>query len=152
MDDLEWTELERGETAFRRKQFGEAAEATDSAVAATTCRPAAVPGPTTTTPQPRRRWTCSRAATRFGSTARRARGEGDYVSPATGEAGAHRVINDSRAPLRYLAVSAMTEPDVTVYPDADRSGVFVGSSPGGRDERPLEKFYEIDGEVSYRDE
>jgi len=62
------------------------------------------------------------------------------------------VINDSRAPLRYLAVSAMTEPDVTVYPDADRSGVFVGSSPGGRDERPLEKFYEIDGEVSYRDE
>lgn len=51
--------------------------------------------------------------------------------------------------MRYLALSTMTEPDVTVYPDAGTFGVYAGSPPGGREERSLEGYYEIDGDVDY---
>lgn len=43
----------------------------------------------------------------------------------------------------------MNEPDVTVYPEAETFGVFVGSPPGGRDERSLHGFYPVDGEGDY---
>lgn len=67
---------------------------------------------------------------------------GDYVALPVGEEGAHGVINDSEEPLRYLAISTMREPDITVYPDADAIGVFAGSPPGGRGERTVEGFFE----------
>lgn len=73
----------------------------------------------------------------------------DYVAFPPGEAGAHRVINDSDAPLRYLMFSTMTDPDVTVYPDSEKFGVYAGAPPGGREERTLEGYYPIDGDVSY---
>ena len=75
--------------------------------------------------------------------------EGDYVSLPTGESGGHRVVNDSEGALRDLAVSTMDDPDVTVYPDADTFGVYVGSPPGGREERSLEGYYRIDDDVPY---
>lgn len=56
--------------------------------------------------------------------------------------GAHRVINDSDESLRYLVISTMRDPDVTVYPDVDAIGVFAGSPPGGREERTVEGFFE----------
>ncbi|GAA0649490.1 cupin domain-containing protein [Salarchaeum japonicum] len=74
---------------------------------------------------------------------------GDYVSLPADESGGHRVVNDSAEPLRYLAVSTMNEPDVTVYPDAGRFGVFVGSPPGGRGERTLHGYYRIEDDVPY---
>lgn len=76
-------------------------------------------------------------------------GPGDYVPFPTGEAGAHRVINDSDAPLRYLVLSTMSEPDVTVYPDSGKFGVFGGAPPGGREERVVEGYYYLDSDVSY---
>jgi len=45
----------------------------------------------------------------------------------------------------------MNEPDVTVYPEMDKFGVFVGSPPGGRGERTLEGYYHIDDETDYWD-
>jgi len=75
--------------------------------------------------------------------------EGAYVHVPPGEAGAHRVINDSEEPLRYLAVSTMREPDVTVYPDSGKIGVFGGSPPGGREERTVSGYYRRDDDVSY---
>lgn len=74
---------------------------------------------------------------------------GDYVALPADESGGHRVINDGDAPLRYLAISTMTEPDVTVYPDSETFGVFVGSPPGRHEARSLEGFYAIDDEVDY---
>ena len=75
--------------------------------------------------------------------------EGDYVALPADESGAHQVVNDASAPLRYLMISTMVEPDVAVYPDTDSFGVFVGSAPGGREERTLSGFYRIDDDVDY---
>ena len=59
------------------------------------------------------------------------------------------MINDSEGALRYLMFSTMAEPDLTVYPDSGKMGVYAGSPPGGRDERTLEGYYRIDDDVDY---
>jgi uncharacterized cupin superfamily protein len=74
---------------------------------------------------------------------------GDYVTLPADESGGHRVINDSEGALRYLAISTMNDPDVAVYPDSEKVGVYVGAPPGGRDERTLEGYYGIDDDVDY---
>jgi len=74
---------------------------------------------------------------------------GDYVTFPAGERGAHRVVNESDEPLRYLLVSTMVTPDVTVYPDSAKVGVFVGAAPGGAGERSVNGFYRLEDEVGY---
>jgi uncharacterized cupin superfamily protein len=57
--------------------------------------------------------------------------KGDYVSlPARAE-GAHQLVNSSEAVLRYLCSSTMVEPEVMVYPDSGKVGIFGGAAPGG---------------------
>jgi uncharacterized cupin superfamily protein len=56
---------------------------------------------------------------------------GDYVAFPVGPAGAHQVVNDSGETVRILMISTMIEPEVSVYPDSDKIGVFAGSPPGG---------------------
>ncbi len=75
--------------------------------------------------------------------------EGGYVSLPADESGAHRVVNDSDDPLTYLAVSTMAEPEVTVPPDSEKLWVFVGSPPGGRDDRQVHGYYRRDDDVDY---
>lgn len=77
---------------------------------------------------------------------------GDYVTLPADESGGHQVVNDGDEPLRYLAFSTMNEPDVTVYPEMEKIGVFVGSPPGGRDERPFHGYYRIEDETGYWEE
>lgn len=55
--------------------------------------------------------------------------EGDYVAFPVGEEGAHRITNDSDGPLRYLCFSTMREPEVVIYPDSEKVGVFWGETP-----------------------
>jgi uncharacterized cupin superfamily protein len=75
---------------------------------------------------------------------------GDYVALPVGPAGAHQITNSSDAPLRYLCFSTMVEPDVLVYPDSNKVGLFAGAAPGGaRDRRTLQKFLRADAEVGY---
>jgi uncharacterized cupin superfamily protein len=88
---------------------------------------------------------------------------GDYVALPTGEAGGHRVVNDGGdgddgdgdadgvggEPLRYLAVSTMEQPDVTVYPDSGKLGVFAGSPPGGSGDRTVSGFFPRDADIDY---
>ena len=77
---------------------------------------------------------------------------GDYVALPTGEAGAHQISNTSDAPLRYLCFSTMIEPDILVYPDSNKVGLFAGSAPGGpKEERVLNKYLRADAEVGYYD-
>ncbi|WP_101296492.1 cupin domain-containing protein [Halegenticoccus soli] len=78
--------------------------------------------------------------------------EGDYVSFPSDETGGHKVINAPDSPLRYLVVSTTNEPDVTVYPDSDNPGIFVGSAPGGRDERSIHGYYHRGDDVDYRED
>ncbi|SEA21209.1 Cupin domain-containing protein [Haloplanus vescus] len=74
---------------------------------------------------------------------------GAYVAMPAGEAGAHRVSNDGDETLRYLAVSTMDDPDVTVYPDSGKIGVFAGSPPGSTESRTVAGYYRRDDEVDY---
>jgi uncharacterized cupin superfamily protein len=75
---------------------------------------------------------------------------GDYVALPVGEAGAHQVINTSEEPLRYLCLSTMVEPDILVYPDSRKIGVFAGSAPGGpKEKRTLHKYLHAYAEAGY---
>src|ERR671914_1122380 len=77
---------------------------------------------------------------------------GDYVALPVGPAGAHQITNSSDAPLLYLCLSTMVEPDVLIYPDSNKVGLFAGAAPGGaRDKRTLQKFLRADAEVGYYD-
>jgi len=74
---------------------------------------------------------------------------GDYVTLPADESGGHQVVNDGDGTLRYLAFSTMEEPDVTVYPETEKVGVFVGSPPGGRDDRTVHGYYRMEDGTGY---
>jgi uncharacterized cupin superfamily protein len=150
VDDLEWSTTERGETSFRRKQLAEAAGGDELGCSLYEL------------PAGRRSWpyhyhTANEEALFVleGSGSLRRAEEtvsleaGDYVALPRGEEGGHRVVNDGDGPLCYLAVSTMNDPDVTVYPDSGKIGVFVGSPPGGRDGRSVHGYYRRDDDVDY---
>jgi uncharacterized cupin superfamily protein len=78
--------------------------------------------------------------------------QGDYVALSAKAEGAHQLINSSEAVLRYLCFSTMLEPDVMVYPDSGKVGIFGGAAPGGpREKRTFSKFLRGDAEVGYYD-
>jgi uncharacterized cupin superfamily protein len=56
---------------------------------------------------------------------------GDFIALPPGRASAHQIVNDSRAPLRYLAVSTRQSPEVVEYPDSGKVAVMAGPPPGG---------------------
>lgn len=74
---------------------------------------------------------------------------GDYAALPAGEAGGHRVVNDGDDALRYLMLSTMHEPDVSVYPDSGKFGVFAGSPPGSDGSRVVQGYYRKDDAVDY---
>lgn len=68
---------------------------------------------------------------RFGASRHPLR-PGDVVGmPPGGIEYAHQIINNSDSELRYLAISTMEEPDIGLYPDSGKFGVFAGVAPGG---------------------
>ena len=69
---------------------------------------------------------------------------GDYVSFPVGEAGAHRIRNDSSDTLRYLCFSTRHEPEAVVYPDSAKLGVFWGAAPDSPS-----KLFPLDADVDY---
>jgi uncharacterized cupin superfamily protein len=74
---------------------------------------------------------------------------GDYAALPAGEAGYHDIVAGSET-FRYLLVSTMDEPDVTVYPEDDRVGLYAGSAPGGDGAaRSLSTYLDSDAEVDY---
>ena len=153
VDDLDWSRRERGETAFRRKKLAAAAGGEDVGCSLYELPPG------------RRSWpyhyhtgneealfVLDGAGTlRLDGSSRPLR-EGDYVALPAGESSAHRVVNDGDEPLRYLAVSTMRDPDVTVYPDSGKVGVFAGSPPGGDGERTVHGYFRQDDAVDYWDD
>lgn len=76
---------------------------------------------------------------------------GGFVACPAGGEGAHRAVNDGEGPLRYLAMSTMREPDVAVYPDSGKIGVFTGSPPGSDGKRDVSGYYRTDDDVDYWD-
>lgn len=148
--DLEWDVVDRGDSGWMRKQLAEAAGGEDLGCSLYEL------------PAGKRSWpyhyhTANEEALYIldGTGTLRLDGgtvplePGDYVALPADERGAHRVVNDSEAPLRYLVLSTMAEPDVTVYPDSEKFGVFAGSAPGESGERAVTGFYRLDDDVSY---
>ncbi|MFB6104847.1 MAG: cupin domain-containing protein [Halobacteriaceae archaeon] len=148
--DLDWTESHHGDTAFRRKQLGAAADGDAIGASLYELEP------------DHRAWpyhyhTANEEAMYVLEGAGTVRVDdeptpieaGDYLAFPPGPDSAHVVVNDGDDPLRYLMVSTMTDPDVTVYPDSEKFGVFVGSPPGGREDRSLHGFYRIDDDVDF---
>lgn len=148
--DIDWTERERGETAFRRKKLAAAAGADRLGCSLYELPPG------------KKSWPFHYHAGNEealyvlagAGQLRTADGvepldSGDYVAFPVGEDGAHRVINDGDAPLRYLALSTMDEPDVTVYPDSEKIGVYAGSPPGSDEPRTVAGYYRRDDDVDY---
>ncbi|WP_101297317.1 cupin domain-containing protein [Halegenticoccus soli] len=148
--ELDWTELVRGDAQFRRKQLSEAAGAEGLGCSLYELPPGSKSWPYHYhTANEEAMYVLAGTGTLRLDGDVYALNEGDYVAFPSDESGGHRVINDSDAPLRYLTVSTMNQPDVTVYPDSDKFGVYVGSPPRGRDERSLEGYYRIDDDVDY---
>jgi uncharacterized cupin superfamily protein len=71
--------------------------------------------------------------------------KGDFISLPPGKASAHQIVNDSKAPLRYLAVSTMQLPEVVDYPDSGKVVCTAGSYPG---EPPNEDSIRFVGRLS----
>ena len=153
VEELEWSTTERGETSFRRKQLAEAAGGEDLG-----CSLYELPEGGRSWPYHYHTGNEEALFVLAGEGTLRLGGErvplsaGDYVALPADERGAHRVVNDSEGTLRYLVVSTMDEPDVTVYPDSEKIGVFVGSPPGGRDERSVHGYYRRADAVDYWDD
>lgn len=151
--DLDWTETDHDETGFRRKQLGAAAGGEELGCSLYELRPG------------QRSWpyhyhTGNEEALYVlsGTGILRLDGlthevqAGHYAALPADESGAHRMVNDGDELLRYLIMSTMNEPDVTVYPDTEKVGVFVGSAPGGDpDERPLHAYFRQGDAVGYWD-
>ena len=49
---------------------------------------------------------------------------GEVVSFPTGEAGGHQILNDTEEEVRFLALSTQGEPDLVMYPESGKLGVF----------------------------
>ena len=52
--------------------------------------------------------------------------KGDFISLPPGPDSGHQIVNDSKAPLRYLAVSTMIVPEVVEYPDSGKIMATAG--------------------------
>jgi uncharacterized cupin superfamily protein len=71
--------------------------------------------------------------------------DGEVVAFPRGERGAHGYRNDGHEPVRVLIVSEMTAPNISVYPDANRIGVF---DAGRRAERRFGALFDVADAVS----
>ena len=64
-----------------------------------------------------------------------------YLAMPPGPPG-HQVVNRSAAPLRFLALSTMIEPEVAIYPDSKKIGVLARK-------HGLASVHKQDGAVDY---
>lgn len=75
---------------------------------------------------------------------------GAYVAIPAGATHAHQIRNTGGEDLVFLCVSTMRHPDVVVYPDSHKIGVFAGGAPGSPpQEQTFRKFVSLAGEVDY---
>jgi uncharacterized cupin superfamily protein len=51
--------------------------------------------------------------------------QGEIVFFPRGEEGAHQLVNDTDAPLRFLSFSNVTDAEVCVYPDSGKVGAYA---------------------------
>lgn len=69
--------------------------------------------------------------------------EGDVVAFPVGPGGAHQVLNRSDAPVRVMIASQNKDPEICVYPDSGKVGMFGSALEGG------ELMVRMDAAVDY---
>lgn len=144
--DLDWNETDRGDTGWRRKQLAAAAGGE-----ALGCSLYELPAGKRSWPYHYHSANAEALYILDGRGSLRLDGEtieigaGDYVPFPADERGAHQIRNESDAPLQYLMVSTMVEPDVTVYPDSEKIGALAGGPP----EQRVGGFFRLDDAVDY---
>lgn len=74
---------------------------------------------------------------------------GHYIALTVGQT--HQLLNSSDTEtMLYLCFSTMKEPDITIYPDSNKIGIFAGSAPGGdKTSRTLSTFLDMTGTMAY---
>jgi uncharacterized cupin superfamily protein len=148
--DLEWQETDQDDNTFRRKQLGEDADGEDLGCSLYELPPGKCS------------WlyhyhTANEEAVYVldGTGTLRLDGEehtlepGVYAALPVGKRGCHQIVNGSESTLRYLMLSTMEEPDVTVYPEDEMIGVYAGSAPGRHEGRTVHGYYNSDDTVDY---
>lgn len=154
-EDVEWSDVERGDHEFRRKRLGAETAGDDLG-----CSLYEVP-------ESKQAWLRhshegneeamfvldGQGTVSLGPDAEeRDLSAGDYVALPRGADGTH-AIEGGEGGLRYLMVSTMNEPDITVYPDDDKVGLYGGSPPGGdKAERTLSTYLDLNADVPYWDD
>ncbi|MXV61049.1 cupin domain-containing protein [Natronorubrum sp. JWXQ-INN-674] len=153
--DLEWTEYdpEPEDTAFRRKELSSAVGADDLGCSLYELPPGMRSWPYHYhTANEEALYVLAGDGLLIAADGEEPLTAGDFATLPADERGGHRIVNDGDEPLRYLMLSTMNEPDVTIYPEMEKFGVFAGSPPGGRDERSFHGYYNIDDETAYWEE
>lgn len=71
---------------------------------------------------------------------------GDVIFIPAGPEYPHQIINTSDAPIKYLSISTMEQPEICVYPDSNK--FMAESGVGG--ERPFEAIRKVgEGDLDY---
>jgi uncharacterized cupin superfamily protein len=70
---------------------------------------------------------------------------GEVVAFPTGEAGGHQIVNETDTEVRFLAFSTQGEPDLVMYPESGKLGVFERLPQGGG----LYKLFRLEDAVDY---
>jgi uncharacterized cupin superfamily protein len=73
--------------------------------------------------------------------------EGELVSFPVGEEGSHQLHNRTDEPVRILLISEMNAPDIAIYPDSAKFGLF--GRPPGSPEGGMKLYLRRDGGAEY---
>jgi uncharacterized cupin superfamily protein len=77
---------------------------------------------------------------------------GDAFACPRGPEGAHSIQSTGDAPLEYLALSTMEQPEIAEYPDSGKIGLMVGAAPGAdASARTRALAFRVEDAVSYLD-
>ncbi|WP_415382421.1 cupin domain-containing protein [Halosimplex sp. TS25] len=161
--NLDWDEYDHGERAFRRKQLGAAAGGDELGTSLYELDPG------------KRTWprhyhagneeaiyVLAGKLTLWLGTGEPEDGDdeetehtlepGDYVALPSGPDHAHEVEARGEETARFLVLSTMNEPDMSVLVQRDAAMLFAGGAPGNYDDRYISKTVDLNAEVDYWDE
>jgi len=74
---------------------------------------------------------------------------GDYVALPSGPDHAHEVEARGDETARFLVISTMNEPDLSVLVERDAAMLFAGGAPGNYGDRYVSQTVDLDAEAEY---
>ncbi|QLH83921.1 cupin domain-containing protein [Halosimplex pelagicum] len=160
--DLDWDEYDHGDRRFRRKQLGIAAGGEELGTSLYELEPGERAWP--------RHYHAGNEEAIYvlggeltlylergadeddGEVSEHVLEPGDYVALPSGPDHAHEVEARGDETARFLVVSTMNEPDLSVLVERDAAMLFAGGAPGNYDDRYISTTVDLDAEVDYWDE